>query len=315
MSVKTPRGELGCFATYSHKDANRAGSKVTEAVKNAGLEDFLDAFPESRSATDVFRSACRSVESRRGERDVEIAVDEIVNDANECLYQITRQVRDRTNRVIEPGKSMMLALRKSVHQIEVRQLGDDDALRGLEQAIREHYTANTTTVPGQKIRNGIIEVLARIGAQNVAKRKGLYFVPEQYKARDSGRLRKTEPVLQGLANLIDELYGQDGDLFWIPCPDTDYLRRVVARHFVMNTRKESAEALERALYRLRQGAGDRGLRGDFMAGLVAEDQRLRFALDQFDQIVGVERDEIEANLNDLEKAIADLEQLRSTNGN
>lgn len=308
MPAKQVAPGLGNFATYTHPDDAINATKLIRAVAQHNLDAFVDLFPQVRSSTHVFQSACRSVESSRGTGSVEVQVDEVVNDSVEIIYQITRMVRDKKQRVIEHPKAMTLAFDKALERIDVRQLEDYDALRGLEDAIRSHFKANTKTVHGQKIRNAVRDVILRIGGQNVRRKAGgLYFVPQEWTS-DRGR-EETLPILDSLADLLHTLYGDRGDFYVIPAPDTDYMREMVGKHFQINALRESGDVLERAVQRVRAGKSTRGVRSDFKVNLINDYRRLAGALDQFEQMVGVERTEIEANLNDIAQAINDLDSL------
>lgn len=305
---KAIHDDIGCYATYTHPDDEVNGSKLIRKVAEHHLDAFVDLFPQTRSATHVFQSACRSVAARRGHADVEVKVDEVVNTSSECVYQITRMVRDRKDKTIEHPKAMTLALDKAREVIEVRQLEDYNSLRSLEEAVRDNFKANTKTVHGQKIRNAIRDTILRIGGQNIRRKAGgLYFVPSEWRS-DRG-VEPTEPILDSLADLLFDLYGDRGDFYTIPCPDNEKMRSIVAKHFQINARKESEEVRDRAVQRVRAGKGTRGVRADFVANLVNDYRRLSGALDQFDSMVGVERADIEANLKDIEQALTALDTL------
>lgn len=305
--------ELGKLVTYSMTDEPKNGPTLVRSWAKHGLD--VNDLPDQRSGLHIFQSACRSVETRRkGGTGVEIKVDEVVNDAAECVYQITRMVRDKGEKVIEHPKAMTIAFDKKFDTISVRQLEDYNVLRGLEEQIREHYAKHGKAIPGQKIRNSVRSTLLNIGAQNVRRKAGgLYFVPKQYRVmKVSGQgmeLIDTMPVLVGLKGVIEELYGERGDFYTIPLIDDESSQKMVSKHFSINVNTALRETMERAVQRVRQGKGERGVRQELITSLYGERRRLAAAVNQFQQIVTLEGDDIAANLRDLDTALDELQRL------
>lgn len=305
---------LGRLLTYGHADKYVNGSTGLRQWVDAGL-DPAD-FPKVRTSTHVFQTAARSVESPRTRSNghvVEVKVDEVLNDKSECVYQITRMVRDRSEKVIEHAKSMRVTLTKSTGQITVDELDDYEALRGLEERIREHVAAHAKEIHGQKIRNAIRDVLHKVGAQSVRRGKvgGLYFVPKTYRKPDGngGTVEATQPTLEAVARFLEAVYGDDQDFYAFPMLDGEGERDMLRKHFTMNVKKELRATMEEAVQRVRQGKGDRGVRDDFKARLYNERRRLLGAVDDFDKLVNLERLDISEDLRDLDKALGELEDL------
>lgn len=304
--------ELGKLVTYSMPDDPRSGTKLVRAWAHHGLD--VDDLPDQRSGFHIFQSACRSVETRRkGGKGIEIKVDEVTHDATEIVYQITRMVRDVGERVIEHPKAMTIAFDKSLDTITVRELEDYEALRGIEERIRDHYAKNAKSIPGQKIRNAVRDTLLKIGAQNMRRKAGgLYFVPATYRMMDTGgqiRETPTAPILEGLTGALEELYGERGELWTIPLIHDDTAEKMVAKHFAINVAEKSREVMERALQRVRQGKGDRGVRADLVANLYNERRKIAGAIAQFEELVTLEKGTIEKNLSDLDDALRKLQEL------
>lgn len=306
-NVKT----LGSLVTFTFPDESKNGPRVVREWAKAGLDVTL--LPDQRHGFHIFQSACRSVETRRSNgHDVEIKVDEVLNDGDECVYQITRMVRDKANRLIEHPKAMTIAFEKSTDTITVKELEDYDALRGLEEGIREHYKKNAKNIPGQKFRNAVRDQLLRVGAQNLRRKAGgLYFVPAEYRMKANGSEKKlpTGPVLDGLAQVLDSLYGERADFYTIPLVNDESAQEMVRKHFTINVCEQAREAMEKALQRVRKGKGDRPVRSDLVANLWNERRKIAGAVEQFDSLVNLERGEIDKNLADLDDALAQLGEL------
>lgn len=304
---------LGTLATYTLPDEPKKSNALVKAWANNGLD--IDGLPDKRTGAHIFMSACRSVETRKAtagtkavSKRVEISVDEVVHNDVEVIYQITRRVRDVANKTIEHEKSMRLTYDKKLDRIDVTALDDYETLRGLEDQIRKDFEKNRRTIPGQKIRNAVRDTVLAVGGQNLRRKAGgLYFVPHEY--IDGQTMKPTAPVLEGLKGALTELYGDRADFYMIPLADDKTQREMVGKHFAINAAEKSQELMEKALNRVRAGKGQRGVRSDLIANLWNERRLLAGAVDQFDEIVKLERKEIDANMKDLDDALAQLQEL------
>lgn len=300
---------LGRMVTYTFPDDERPATKVIRAWAEHGLD--VDMLPDVRSATHLFQSACRTVASKRKDSTTGIDIDvrEVDNNGRECIYQITRAKRDKAAKVIDHAKAMTLALNKVTEEITVVELQDYDKLRPLETKIRQHFKAHKADVGGQKIRNSVRDTLLSVGAQNMrGKPGGLYFVPEQYRT-ETGMVESL-PILEGLRGFLTEMYGEKADFWWIGVAQDELVREMIAKRFSINVADESRLLLERAVSRASAGMGTRGIREDFMTGLYQEQRKLLGAVAQYEQLVTIDRTEVQANLDDLDNAIRALEKMR-----
>lgn len=303
---------LGRLATYTLPDEGVNGTKLVRIWAQHGLD--VNDLPKVRQPVHVFQMACRSVEDRKaangGSKTVEVQVDQVFEDADECVYQITRMVRDKANKVIEHPKAMRITFNKQFSTIDVKALEDYDALRGLEDRIRKHFEKNGKTIPGQKVRNAVRDQLLRVGAQNVRRKAGgLYFVPKEHRIGDQGQLEPTKPILDGLKGALEEAYGDRADFYMIPLANDSGMKEMVRKHFTINVNEQAAELTLKALNRVRTGKGERGVRSDLLANLYNERRRLANAVRDFDGLVKLEKKEIKANLKDLDDALAKLQDL------
>lgn len=309
---KAQKGQqlLGWLTTFSHPDDFVNGPKAVRSWASNGLD--VNDLPQQRHGFHIFQSACRSVESRRRNgQEVEVHVDEVLHDDRECVYQVTRMVRDKANRLIEHPKAMTLAYEKATETITVKELADFDALRGIEEQIREDYKRNAKKIPGQKLRDCVRGQLLKMGAQNLRRKAGgLYFVPETYSLTVNGRSKRaeTKPLLDGLAAVLDDLYGERGDFYAIPLISEESAQDMVRKHFTINVNERAREAMERAVQRARAGKG-RGVRPDFLANLWNERRQIAASIKEFDGLVALERTDIDQNLRDLDEALNKLQEV------
>jgi hypothetical protein len=301
---------LGNIAMFTLPDEPQSGTKLVRAWSAHGLP--LDFLPDKRTGTDVFRSAARSVETRRhtGQtKRVEVKVDEVLHNAKECVYQITHLVRDEANAIIEHPKAMTLAFDKALGDFTVRELEDYDTLRGLEDAIRTHFKANTKTVPPKAIRGAVRELLLMLGAQNLRRKSGgVYFIPAEYMEPSSRKRVSTEPILDGLKGALHDLYGDRADFYTIPLVNDEDARDMVRKHFTINVTQQTDELLQTVVNRVRAGKG-RTVRADLVANLWNERRKIAGAIGEFTALVDLERGSLDANLRDIDAKLGELQEL------
>lgn len=313
---------LGRLVTYTLPDQEQNGAKVVRAWAEHGLDP--DDLPVARQPVHVFESAVRKQETRRVNGRVEVVlVDRVVTNAAECVYQVTRQVRDKQSEVVNHEKSMRVRFNKRTSKITIDKLEPDAyrALKGIEKAIRDDFDANAKTVPGQKLRNAIRQKVLAIGGQSVRRNVGgLYFVPDTY--MNGGGEKPTAPVLgdpvidgnpppapNGLTGFLHDLYADDADFYAVPLLAGDSEAAMVRKHFALNAAEEARELTEKAWQRVRQGKTDRGVRSDLLANLQNARRRLVGGVQQFEELVDFERGAIAQELDDLDSALELLTEL------
>lgn len=305
---------LGRLATYTLPDEPVNGAKLVRSWAKHGLD--VDDLPEARQPVHVFQSACASVKTRRasnghGER-TEITADEVHNNGGSmgsCIYQITVKVWEAGKNTVEYEKALRVTFDKRDSSITFDDLGYQDVrLSEIEDAIQKHFDANAKTVPGQKVRNAIRAKLMNIGAQNIRRKAGgLYFVPAEYPA--NAKMLPTKPILDGLAAVLEELYRERGDFYMIPLVNDEGQRQMVRKHFVLNVNEKAEELAYKAIQRVRQGRGERGVRADLIANLHNERRRLAHAVTQFDNLVTLEQADVADKLSLLDDALEKLQDL------
>lgn len=315
---------IGYVGTYTLPDREVSGAKMVRAWANHGL-DPAD-LPEARQPVHIFETAVRKQETRKVNGTVEqVKVDRVKVNAAECVYQVTRQVTDLANAVVEHEKSMRVRFDKKASILTFEGLDPDayQALRPIEKAIRKDFEANAKTVPGQKLRNAIRKKIVHVGGQNLRRKAGgLYFIPTEY-PNETG-MKPTAPILgtmpeggtpppapNGITGVLHELYGDDADFYTLRVAGDEGEREMVRKHFMINASEKARELMEKAYQRLRQDSG-RGARSDLLANMWNERRRLHGMVDQFEQLVEFERTEIEKDLTDLDSALNLLQEQADT---
>lgn len=288
----TPGGDitkdmiLGFYALFYIPDQPISAAKLRKLWLAEGLDENL--VPKNRRAVNAFQVACRSVETRRhsngSAKQEEIKVDEVSENTNACVYQITRMVRDKDNQVIEHPKAMRITFNKDSENIKAERLerGHAEALAGIEERIREHYEANAKKLPGSKMRAAIRAILDSMGATNVRRKSGgVYFCP-----------REGHGTLESLQTVLSGLYGDEAELHLIACANADGERKMIERHFTINVREEFNELMAEVATRLREGTG---IRADRLKNIVNRRREMEAHAERYRAL-------LDSNLGDVDES-------------
>lgn len=220
---------LGYAVISSVPDAPVRHDVLTEAWKDACLPE--DLTPDKRPALGVFRSACRSVETRRhssadiGHR-TEVKVDEVVRRKDYAAYQVTRLVRDSESEVIDHPKAMRVIWTPSTGvSVEPLEQSHYDALAGLETRIRQHYSDNLGTVTGAQVREMVARVLGGIGSIPLRSHGGVVFIPARPSVPDT---------LSAIRDVFEAIGIPGANFITLPMVNADYERRVLEHHYTMS---------------------------------------------------------------------------------
>lgn len=272
----TPGGQitmdmiLGFIALCQVPNAPQSVAKLRRLWLAEGLDDTL--IPKQRKPVHAFQAACRSVETRRTEslKVHEVKVDEVLENEKECVYQITRLVRNKDDKLIDHPKAMRLTFNKATGEIEADPLDKKTyrALKGLEDAVREDFERNSNRVPGAKIRRAVRATL-RDQHATLIQNKGVFFVPK------AGKI-----ALDSIQNVLQGLYGDSGvaEMYVIPCANDEGERQMIARHFQANVTDHIDKLLAEITMRLKSG---NEVRKDRRESLVAERLRLNEAVERY----------------------------------
>lgn len=298
----TPGGDItldmliGFIVLYSVPDEPVSLSKFRSTWTKEGLDEKL--VPDSRRPVDAFRAACRSVERKRkdatGSRREEVSVDQVLLNGDECVYQITRLVRDEKERVIDHPKSMRVVFKAKTETIRAERLDDEEhykRMKPLADRIKEHYAQNADRVPGSKVRQAVRAVLDAQMATNIAG-KAAYFVPKGGK----GHLDSIEAVLGGL-------YGQAATWHSIPCANAESERNMVERHFAVSVSDDVNEIMAEIAERLKS---DKTIRSDRYGRLLQQRKQLQDRAKEYAKLLGTEQDEVGVKLQLLNAQIDKL---------
>lgn len=273
---------------------------ATKLMRTFALLDLdTDLLPPTRKAVNVFQAACRSVEEkgRNGSGGAEIVVDELMETPGESVYQITRRIRDRENRVIDHPKAMRVTFGKGTEDLvfEPLEASHYAALSGLEDAIRTYYDKNSTKVPGYKVRAVVRTYMTVLGATNLRRKAGgVYFVPASGKA-----------TLDGITEALHTLYGEKADLHTIPLVNDEGAREMIQKHFTINA-SERIDALMAKIAESLGGPRHRAIRADFVGNVAEERRAIATLKEQYQDLLKSELTEINSKVEDLDEQMEAL---------
>lgn len=311
VSHSVTSATMGHLVSWTHPDDPLNATRVIKEWHKAGLDP--DDLPDVRTSADLFMAACRSVETpKRSNAPEQVVVNRVKLTSDVVVYQLTRLVRDTSVEEITHHESMTLRFTKDDEQITVLEMADYASLQGLEADVRAHYAKHTKDIPGPKIRNTIRDLIERLGGQNLRRRAGgLYFVPLTHRTIDAQNRAidvDNQPTLDGLEAFFDAMWDGHGDFYAWPVLSREKDKQIVAKHFALNVSKELRKQMEDAVQRVRKGKGA-GVQETLLTRLYNERRRLAGQIDVFDQLVTLERTDIDADLRDLDNALTALRDL------
>lgn len=266
---------MGFYTLFSLPNEPVSASKLNRLWAAEGLPP--DLIPNSRAAKNNFQQAVRSIENRSRKTDAdkkrtEIEVDPVMEDANRCIYQVTKLKRDERNEVIDHPKAMRVTFDKNTEIITWESLDrledmDESDLQGLFDLIQNHYDRNAKKVPGSRVRAAIRKLIKEVGGTSIIRKKGgsggIYFVPKD--GRD---------YLDSAQTVLDGLYGEDAELHLIFAASADGERELVERHFTTNVSSEVDELMAEVTEALKGGEKGRRMRSDRVGNILAQRKML-----------------------------------------
>lgn len=297
---------VGYVAWFTMPDEDVSVARLRGVWAANGLSP--DGLPKGVKPLHVFQRAVRSIEGiRRNGRDTEIKVDEVEDTPNECVYQVTKLVRDHTERLIEHPKAMRVVFKKYPDipgkdpEIEFNRLGDvpQRELLPYQEAITEFYDRNSTKLPGHKIRSLVRTILTRqLQGENLkGKSGGVYFIPV------SGK-----DTLEGLGEALTDLFKGKAFLHMLPLANDKDQREMVKERHISNSMDEIDELLKKTTAAVRTPR-ERSVRSDLIENLWTDHQRIKARGEQYAQFLDDTSAELADKLDILKAQIRKLEGM------
>jgi hypothetical protein len=287
-------------------DKTYDGDEFGRLWRAEGLDEgFLPAPPNSVHA---FRNACRSVETRRAKdsgKRVEIKVDQAVRNGTECVYQLTRMVRDEQERVIEHEKELRVVYtaakaQAGVDPIEVDRFHSselDTTLRAIEARIRARYDFDKGRIPGAKVRELLRDMYQQ--AQGIPWAGGkVYFVPGDH-----------VDLMERVARVIEQVCGEHADVELIPLGKGARSRAQLDKHGTRAINADAAALMAQVAERLKNGEQ---VKDQTMNGVLSERARLGAMRKRMEKLIGSETLAINEQLLLLDEQIDALLDKKGT---
>lgn len=305
MAVKSGRlsmkSLLGVQTISSVPDRSIKQSKFRKEWISEGLD--ADLIPEERKPVNVFQEACRLVSTgKRGvpseNRVTETLAEQVTNNAGECVYQITRAVKDKDQRLIEHPKAMRMVYTKTTGQVSCEPLDAESylALRHLEQRIVDHFNSNVKSMPGAHVRTAVRETLFKLGATRLTKSASVYFVPIAGYS-----------TVEALQRILANLYGDDASLYVLPWLDTDATRDIVEKCHAADVRSQCEEMIADITNRLAaRTSGGPAVRRDYATNRINDRIALSRRVKEYEQMLGQEVEVIKSAMELLDDQIDKL---------
>lgn len=235
---------LGFLTWFSVPDESVGLRKLKMALAAHGLPPSLA--PHDTKAINTFKRAMREQEGRhRNGHITETNVTQVSETPDDCVYQISRVIRDLDEQVVEFPKAMRVIFNKRTEEIHFNPLGGipRNELLPIMETIQDFYDKNGSKVTGAKVR-GVVRNYLRsepdeqrnvegLSGENLrGKSGGIYFLPAKHFDQ-----------IQALSEALGELYEGRAYLHAVPMADGASEREIVRRHHVANARQEMKECI------------------------------------------------------------------------
>lgn len=235
---------LGRLVWFSIPDESVGLRALKKALAVHGLP--LSLAPKDTKAINTFKRAMREQEGRHHNGViVETTVAQVSETPEDCIYQISRLVRDLDEQVVEYPKAMRVIFDKRTEEIHFNPLGGipRTELLPMMESITDYYEKNGSKVTGSKVRAVVRNYLRSepdeqrnidgLSGENLRGRSGgIYFIPAEHIDK-----------LQAMSETLTELYEGKAYLHAVPLADSASERELVRRHHVANARQEMKEAM------------------------------------------------------------------------
>lgn len=304
----------GAYFWYSIREDMIPLSRVRKAFREAGLDDTR--LPKERRPEHVAQEACRKVEgvTANGHRE-EIRAEQVMRDPDFLIYQITRHVQDKANRVIEHPKALRVVFDFATGTLTFEPLeGSTRAdVQKLIDEISANFDANSTRVPGHKLRTILRHYVEAAGAENMrGDSGGVYFFAKQNPIPSWSKLHDHHgDSIDGFAfigqikALLDEIYGSAPNFHHIPCINDAGQREFLRRKFIENCADDLKEFRDECVELVKsKDQRQRGFRGELRTRLVERRKELDLRRQKFADILGETLDELERDMDLGDKALA-----------
>lgn len=315
----TPGGDItedqlaGYYMWFTIPEAMLSLSKVRKSWKEAGLD--VERLPKARRAEHVAQEAIRQVQRvvSNGHRE-EIRVEQVDRNRNYLIYQVTRHVQDKENRVIEHPKALRVIFVFDDESLEFEPLdgASHDEVQHLIDEIQANYDANSTKMPGRKLRTHLRHYIEAAGAE--AMRDSVYFMAKHNKIRPSSKLYAHHgasidggELLESFAQMLQLVYGRHGgsDFHVLPCINDEGQRAYLARKFQENLVEDMKAFRDECMELVAdKDKRTRGFRADLRDRLIDQAQAFEERREKFTDLLGTTMTDLDRDMSLAKKALS-----------
>lgn len=297
---------LGYLTWFSVPDQEVSLRSLRQKWQLAGLDPR--PLPKDTKALNIFKRACRALEGRKKNGVItETTVALVVENSEECVYQISRLTRDLDEKIIDYPKAGRVIFNKYTEEVSFTPFAGVDRKEVLDMfdAIEEFMRESASKVTGAKVRTLVRNYLKNeddetsntvgLGGENLrGKAGGIYFVPQRHK-----------DALDSLSEMLSDLYKDNtAYLHTVAMANSEGEREIIRRHHIANAKNELREAIAEA----KQIISDTDTRGrsprsDLVANQWGRFNRLVRHSSTYREILEDESDEIHQMQSILKKQL------------
>lgn len=277
----------------------------------AGLDP--QPLPKDPRALYLFKRAMREQEGKVRLADgtlVQTEVVDVLDSGDHSIYQLSRVVRDKANRVVDYPKAMRVTFTKTTEEIGFDALGEvkRSELVPMMTAIQDFFEQSTKQISGRKVRTLVRDYLkddtdeagGKVGlsGENLrGKSGGVYFVAAKY-VED----------LEGISQALGDLYEADGGVYglsMVPLADGKSEREMIRAHHTANAVADTKQAIADVAKLLRDDRKS-AVRSDVAAHHWRKLRSLQRRAAQYNSLLRDEQDEVTTALELMGKQMQKL---------
>ena len=311
----TPGGEItedhlsGYYLLYTIEEQAVPAQALMDAFTAHGLE--VTRLPKFRRPEHVMMTACTSIEriESNGKR-VEIRSEQVMRDHQYVVYQVTRHVHDRENRVVDHPKAMRVVFAFADNSLTFEPLGgaDLEQVKSLADEIQEYYDTHQDVVPGRTLRKVIRQYVEAAGALYI--RDGNYFLPTVTRLTQNdprlpnhGEKITAREFLGAVEGALAQVYGHEPLFHSIPCVNSEGERDFLKRKFVEACADDAKGFRDRCIQAIND-MGKRKVRTDKRSNMIEERKMLLDRVAQYRAVLGDELASLDQDLSLADQALS-----------
>lgn len=316
----TPGGDItddmlaGAYLFYSIPEDMLSLRSVRKAFVDNGLDESL--LPSERRPEHVMQEACRTVEGVKtnGHRE-EVRAEQVLRTSQALVYQITKHVQDKQNRVIEHPKALRVIydFNQAALVFEPLDGAKMSDVQEMVDKIQAHFDGNATKIPGHKLRTILRHYIEAAGAENMRGGSGgVYFLAKFNQVPTWSKIwAHHQDGIDGFAfiaqiqAMLEQLYGTAPNFHSIPCINDEGQREFLKRRFIENC-LDDLKAYRDECLELVNGKEERkrAFRSDKRTSMISRRKEIDLRRQKFAEILGETLDELNRDMSLADKALS-----------